>query len=98
MGTIEREDGLLKDEKCHICGEIKATGYWAGDTGAFCVCQRCAIETLPILIVDSLNYYYLKDLTRLDNVLTQIKEVFWKTAFTRVMVNAREKDKEKGER
>lgn len=95
MGTITTNNiGLVQNEKCHICGNETLSGYWLGSNGVFCVCQECAVKVLPTLIVDSLYYFYLKDLSWLDNKLSEVKEVFWKAAFTRLMVHTSKKKSE----
>ncbi len=88
MGVIKKdlvESGVIKeDEKCHICGDIKASGFWAGHNGVLCVCEFCAKDILPLLIVDSLRADDLKVVPNMERVLEHIEGVFWRAAYIRL--------------
>lgn len=90
MGVLKhlQEDSLISsDEKCHICGENQATGYWSGAQGMFCVCAECAKDFLPILIADALEHIDNIDYTGRN--FKHIEMVFWKAAYIRAVFSGK---------
>ena len=87
MGVIKHLNGefIPEGEKCHICGENTASGYWIGSRGAFCVCSGCAKAILPILIADSLEY--IPNTSNTVSAFEHVEKVFWKAAYFRAVFN-----------
>ncbi|TWU08850.1 hypothetical protein CA54_40870 [Symmachiella macrocystis] len=75
--------------KCQICNERDADAYWMASPEYFYVCQGCAVEKLPTLIVDSMR---IMDRDRINTTLERVKSAFWRAATLRLLREVRNND------
>ena len=73
------EYGWLKTAKCSFCGSEIPKGWWRiyyneKEPHLYC-CRKCAIETLPALIADSVCDGFEDDMNR---VMDEMMKAFWR--------------------
>jgi len=67
-------------EYCHACGH-PATAVWSGSTGTIAICGTCALEVLPSLIVDSVDFP--RDWSRGKSLVEQVAAKMWRAMVCR---------------